>query len=55
MSKMSELVLDIEYLMNKGLSFVEIARELEIPVHFVVEAAGSQDLEEFSPHVTVNS
>lgn len=55
MSKMSELVLDIEYLLDKGLSFAEVARELEIPVNFVVEAAGFQDREEFSPHVTVNS
>ncbi len=58
MSKTSELVLDIEYLLDKGLSFVEVARELEIPVNFVVEAADIIQFhqeEEFSPHVTVNS
>lgn len=57
MSKMSELVLDIEYLIHKGLSFAEIARELEIPVHFVVEAGNiiKDSPEEFSPHATVNS
>lgn len=35
---MSDLVLDIEYLLNEGKSFAEVARELEIPVSFVAEA-----------------
>ena len=39
MSKMSDLALDIEYLLEKGKSFAEVARELEIPIHFVVEAS----------------
>jgi hypothetical protein len=59
MSKIKELVLDIEYLLNEGKSFVEVARELEIPVHFVVEATEiihQQELEEdCSPFATINS
>lgn len=58
MSKMSDLVLDIEYLLEEGKSFAEVARELEIPVHFVVEAAElieeSQN-EDCSPFATINS
>ena len=60
MSKMSDLVLDIEYLQNKGMSFAQIARELEIPVSFVIEAQeiikSNQDSdEECSPFATINS
>ena len=58
MSKMNDLVLDIEYLLEKGLSFAQIARELEIPVHFVVEAAEiakQNNDEECSPFATINS
>ena len=57
MSKMSDLVLDIEYLLGKGKSFAEVARELEVPVHFVVEAAEliEENKEENSPFATINS
>ena len=59
MSKMSDLVLDIEYLLKEGMSFAEVARELEIPVNFVVEATEiiqQQELdEECSPFATINS
>jgi len=59
MSKMSELVLDVENLLDQGLSFAEVARTLEIPVNFVIESADIirfyQEEEEFSPHATVNS
>lgn len=59
MSKMSELVLDIEYLLKEGKSFAQVARELEIPVHFVVEAseiiASEAEQEECSPFATINS
>ena len=58
MSKMSNLVLDIEEMLEQGKSFAQVARELEIPVHFVVEAAEiiEQDqLEDCSPFATVNS
>lgn len=58
MSKMSELVLDVENLLDQGLSFAEVARTLEIPVNFVIESADIirfYQEEEFSPHATVNS
>lgn len=58
MSKMSELAMDIEYLLKEGKSFAEIARELEIPVHFVVEsqtALADTDSNECSPFATINS
>jgi hypothetical protein len=57
MSKMSELAMDIEYLLKEGKSFAEVARDLEIPVHFVTEAhaslyTGDQDCD---PYATINS
>lgn len=59
MSKMNELTLDIHYLLDRGRSFAEVARELEIPIHFVVEAAELVDeqaeLEDCSPYATINS
>jgi formyltetrahydrofolate hydrolase len=55
MSKMGELAMDIECLLSQGKSFAQVAQELEIPVHFVVEAAEIPESEEFSPHITVNS
>lgn len=54
---MSELILDIEYLLAEGMSFAQVARELEIPVSFVVEAAellGSNQ-DDCSPFATINS
>ena len=57
MSKMSDLALDIEYLLAEGKSFAEVARELEIPIHFVVEATeiAQENKEENSPFATINS
>ena len=57
MSKMSDLALDIEYLLAEGKSFAEVARELEIPIHFVVEASdvAQENKEENSPFATINS
>jgi hypothetical protein len=55
---MRDLVLDIEYLLEQGKSFAQVARELEIPVHFVVEAAELVEqiqLENCSPFATINS
>jgi hypothetical protein len=57
MSKMSELVLDIEYLLKEGKSPMDVARELEIPVNWVYEA---QEMDEetdevLSPFATINS
>jgi type II secretory pathway component PulF len=57
MSKMSELVIDIEDMLEQGKSFAQVARDLEIPIHFVVEAAEliEQNQEECSPYATINS
>ena len=58
MSKMSNLVLDIEDMLEQGKSFAQVARELEIPVHFVVEAAEiieQNQLDDCSPFATINS
>ena len=58
MSKMNDLVLDIEDLLEQGKSFAQVARELEIPIHFVVEAAEiieQNQLEDCSPFATINS
>ena len=54
MSKMNELTQDIKYLLDEGKSFVQVARELEIPVHFVVEAAELMQ-EDCGPFATINS
>ena len=58
MSKMSNLVLEIEDQLEQGKSFSQVARELEIPIHFVVEAAElieQSQLEDCSPFATINS
>ena len=59
MSKMSELSMDIEYLLKEGMSFVQIAQALEIPVNFVVEAADlipvAENPQDCDPFATINS
>jgi hypothetical protein len=59
MSKMSELAMDIEYLLKEGMSFVQIAQSLEIPVNFVVEAADlvtvAETPQDCDPFATINS
>ena len=58
MSKMNELVMDIEECLEQGKSFAQVARELEIPIHFVVEAAEiieQNQLNDCSPYATINS
>jgi type II secretory pathway component PulF len=58
MSKMNELVMDIEEQLEQGKSFAQVARDLEIPVHFVIEAAEiieQNQLDDCSPYATVNS
>jgi hypothetical protein len=58
MSKMSDLVLDIEYLLEEGKSFAQVARDLDIPINFVFEAAEiieQNQQEDCSPFATVNS
>ena len=57
MSKMSELDLDIQYLLEKGKSPMEVARELEIPVSWVYEKQDQDEemAEVLSPFATINS
>lgn len=57
MSAMSTLVLEIEERLEQGKSFAQIARELEIPVSFVVEASEimQNESEDCSPFATINS
>lgn len=57
MSKMNDLVLDIQYLLAEGKSFAQVARELEIPVHFVVEANDlvAETPQDCDPFATINS
>jgi hypothetical protein len=56
MSRMSELDLDIQDLLEKGRSPMDVARELEIPVSWVYEKPEEvKELEEvFSPFATIN-
>jgi hypothetical protein len=54
---MSELDQDIQYLLEKGRTAMDIARELEIPVNWVYEAreAVEEPQEVLSPFATINS
>jgi hypothetical protein len=59
MRKLNDIVLDIELCLHQGMSIADVARELEIPVHFVIEASEiicQEELEEdCSPYATINS
>ncbi len=57
MSRMSELDADIQDLLEKGKSPMEVARELEIPVSWVYEQPKEvAELQEvLSPFATINS
>jgi len=57
MSRMSELDQDIQDLLVKGKSPMEVARELEIPVSWVYEAGETveEPQEVLSPFATINS
>lgn len=57
MSRMSELDVDIQDLLEKGKSPMEVARELEIPVSWVYEQPEEvAELQEvLSPFATINS
>jgi hypothetical protein len=54
MSKMSELALDIDLLLDEGRSALEIAAELNIPVTWVASVQ-EEKLEDASPFATINS
>ena len=58
MSKVSDLLLDIQYLTSKGKTPVQIAQELEIPINWVYESTQILDEDDeldCSPFATVNS
>ena len=57
MSRMSELDIDIQDLLAKGRSPMDVARELEIPVSWVYEKpeAVEEPEEVLSPFATINS
>lgn len=57
MSRMSELDQDIQYLLEKGRTAMEVARELEIPVTWVYETQeeAEEPQEVLSPFATINS
>ena len=59
MSKMNDLILDIKDLIDTDMSFVQVARELGIPVHFVIEANDlmivAETQQDFDPFATINS
>jgi hypothetical protein len=54
---MSELDQDIQYLLEKGKTAMDIARELEIPVSWVYEKREpvEEPQEVLSPFATINS
>jgi len=58
MSKVGDLLLDIQYLTGKGKTPVQIAQELEIPINWVYESTQILDEDndlDCSPFATVNS
>jgi hypothetical protein len=58
MSKVSDLILDIRYLADKGKTPFQIAQELEIPINWVYESTQIVDQDDdldCSPFATVNS
>ena len=57
MSRMSDLDVDIQDLLEKGRSPMDVARELEIPVSWVYEKpeAVEEPEEDSSPFATINS
>jgi hypothetical protein len=57
MSRMSDLDVEIQDLLEKGRSPMDVARELEIPVSWVYEEpeAVEEPEEVLSPFATINS
>jgi hypothetical protein len=55
MSRMSDLYVEINDMLEAGYLPVTIARNLEIPVSWVYESADSDENEELSPFETINS
>lgn len=58
MSKISDLVIEINDLLEQGRSVTQIARELDVPIHWVSDAAdimSNSDRDCFDPFATINS
>ena len=57
MSIMAELFTDVQLDLESGLDPRDIARRLDIPIHWVYEVAETleDDSEEYNPFNTVNS
>ena len=54
MSKMNDLEQDIQYMLSKGYSAVDISRQLEIPTSWVLEVMQNHQ-EDCGPFATINS
>lgn len=55
MSRMAELSIEINDLLEEGYLPVTVARILEVPITWVYEASDLDSQEELSPYQTVNS
>ena len=57
MTKVNELYLDIELMLEQGSHPVLISSVLDVPVSWVYEVIGDSDKteEDFNPFITVNS
>jgi len=55
MSRMSELSLDIELMLEQGDSPFKISQYLSVPITFVYEMAATPSEMEYSPFDTINS
>jgi len=55
MSKMADLSIEINDLLEEGYLPVTVARILEVPITWVYEASEADSAEELSPYQTVNS
>lgn len=59
MSKMAELCIDIELMLEQGYNPVRIAEYLEVPITWVYDTSGLMNVETstevFGPLVTLNS
>lgn len=62
MGKFNSMIMNIEYMMQQGKNFIQIAQELKIPVRAVIEASeiietieDMYNQEDCSPYATINS
>ena len=55
MSRMSDLSIEINDMLESGYLPVTVAKLLEVPINWVYEAADTEDEDNLSPFQTVNS